>query len=91
MATISVGHRHRCRWSPSVLAGSLAGVKTSITGTKPATYHTKVNGVSVDATTNINDIAKSMTAGQMSSAGYDLSSATSLNSLVGAIQSLPQA
>lgn len=72
-------------------AGSLAGVKTSITGTKPATYHTKVNGVSVDATTNINDIAKSITAGQMSSAGYDLSSATSLNSLVGAIQALPQA
>ncbi len=72
-------------------AGSLAGVQSSINGTKPKTYHTKVNGVSVDASTNMNDVAKAMTAGQMTSAGYNLNDAASLNSLVNAIQALPQA
>jgi Tfp pilus assembly protein PilX len=72
-------------------AGSLAGVQSSINGTKPGTYHTRVNGVSVNATTNMNDIAKTMTAGQMNSAGYDLNSAASLNNLVNNIQGLPQA
>jgi hypothetical protein len=67
-------------------AGSLAGVKTSITGSQPGTYHTNVNGVSVDASTNINDIAKSMTTAQMTSAGYNLNDAASLNALVSAIQ-----
>jgi hypothetical protein len=72
-------------------AGSLAGVQSSINSTKPKTYHTKVNGVSVDASTNMNDIAKTMTAGQMTSAGYNLNDAASLNSLVNSIQALPQA
>ena len=52
--------------------GSLPGIKTSIDDTKPKTYHTKVNGVSVDASTNMNDIAKAMTTAQMTSAGYNL-------------------
>jgi Tfp pilus assembly protein PilX len=72
-------------------AGSLAGVKTSITDSKPGTYHTKVNGVSVDASTNINDIAKSMTTAQMNSAGYNLNDPSSLNTMVSDIQALPQA
>jgi Tfp pilus assembly protein PilX len=72
-------------------SGSLAGVQSSINNTKPGTYHTKVNGVSVDASTNMNDIAKTMTSGQLNSAGYNLNDATSLNSLVNAIQALPQA
>ena len=62
------------------------GVKTSIKDSKPGTYHTKVNGVSVDASTNMNDIAKSMTTAQMTSAGYNLNDAASLNALVSAIQ-----
>jgi hypothetical protein len=45
----------------------------------------------VTAATNPNDIAKTMTAGQMTSAGYNLNDATSLNSLVNSIQSLPDA
>jgi hypothetical protein len=72
-------------------AGSLAGVQSSISNTKPKTYHTKVNGVSVDASTNMNDIAKTITAGQMESAGYNLNDPASLNSLVNAIQALPDA
>ena len=72
-------------------AGSLAGVQSSISGSKPKTYHTKVGGVSVDASTNMNDIAKTMTAAQMTSAGYSLNDPASLNSLVNAIQALPQA
>lgn len=72
-------------------AGSLPGVQSSISSSKPTTYHTKVNGVSVDATTHMNDIAKSMTAGQMNSAGYNLNDPASLNKLVNDIQALPQA
>ena len=71
-------------------AGSVAGIKTSVTGSKPETYHTKVNGVSKDATTNINDIVKQITTAQMTSAGYDLSSPSSLNSLMDSIRDLPQ-
>ena len=67
-------------------AGSLPGIKDSINDTKPKTYHTNVNGKSVDASTNMNDIAKSMTTAQMTSAGYNLNDAASLNSLVNAIQ-----
>jgi hypothetical protein len=72
-------------------AGSLPGIKTAITGSKPATYHTKVNGVSVDATTNINDIAKAMTTDQLTNAGYDLNDPVSLNTMVQNIQALPNA
>ncbi len=72
-------------------AGSLAGVQSSISGSKPKTYHTKVNGVSVDASTNMNDIAKAMTAAQMTSNGYTLNNPASLNSLVNSIQALPGA
>jgi Tfp pilus assembly protein PilX len=67
-------------------SGSLPGIKTAIDGTKPKTYHTKVNGVSVDASTNMDDVAKSMTTAQMTSAGYNLNDAASLNALVNAIQ-----
>jgi hypothetical protein len=67
-------------------AGSLPGVKTSINGSQPATYDTKVNGVTVDATTNMNDIAKSMTTAQMTTAGYNLNDAASLNALASSIQ-----
>jgi hypothetical protein len=72
-------------------AGSLAGIQNSISNTKPKTYHTKVNGVSVDASTHMSDIAKAMTAGQINSAGYNLNDPASLNSLVNAIQALPDA
>jgi Tfp pilus assembly protein PilX len=72
-------------------AGSLAGVQSSINSTKPKTYHTKINGVSVDASTNMSDIAKAMTSGQMNSSGYSLNDPSSLNSLVNDIQALPQA
>jgi hypothetical protein len=39
----------------------------------------------------MNDIAKTITAGQMESAGYNLNDPASLNSLVNAIQALPDA
>jgi hypothetical protein len=72
-------------------AGSLPGIQSSINGSKPKTYHTTVNGVSVDASTHMNDIAKTMTPAQMTSAGYNLNDAASLNQLVNDIQALPQA
>jgi hypothetical protein len=72
-------------------AGSLAGVQSSISSSKPKTYHTSVSGKSVDASTNMNDIAKAMTAGQMTSNGYDLNDPASLNQMVSDIQALPQA
>ncbi|MGH7793337.1 MAG: PilX N-terminal domain-containing pilus assembly protein [Candidatus Binatia bacterium] len=72
-------------------AGSLPGIQSSINDSKPGTYHTNVSGVSVDASTNMNDIAKAMTAGQMNSAGYNLNDPASLNQLVNDIQALPQA
>lgn len=72
-------------------AGSLSGVQSSISSTKPETYHTKVNGQLVDATTNMNDIAKSLTAGEMVNNGTILNNATSLNNMIDNIRSLPQA
>lgn len=71
-------------------SGSLAAVKSSINGSKPKTYHTKVNGQQVDASTNMDDIVKTLTQAQINSNGYDLNDAASLNSLVQAIHDLPQ-
>lgn len=72
-------------------AGSVTSVKSSIASSKPATYHTKVDGKSVDASSNPDAIVKAITEAQMTSNGIDLSSATSLNSLVSTISALPQA
>jgi hypothetical protein len=72
-------------------AGSLAGVQSSISSSKPKTYHTTVDGKSVDGSTNINEIAKTITAEQMTSNGYDLNDPASLNQMVNDIQNLPQA
>jgi hypothetical protein len=71
--------------------GSLSGVQSSINSSKPKTYHTKVNGKSVDASSNMNDIAKSLTPAQMNSNGINLNDPTSLNGLVNSIAALPQA
>jgi len=69
----------------------LAGIQSSIDSSKPKTYHTTVDGKSVDASTHMDDIAKAMTPAQMTSAGYNLNDAASLNQLVNDIQALPQA
>jgi hypothetical protein len=71
-------------------SGSLAGVQSAISSSKPATYHTNVNAHQVSASTNMSDIAKSLTAGQMSSNGYNLNNAASLNGLVQTLHDLPQ-
>ena len=71
-------------------SGSLAGIQSSISGSKPKTYHTKVNGQQVDASANINDIAKTLTQAQLTSNGYNLNSAASLNGLVQELHDLPQ-
>jgi Tfp pilus assembly protein PilX len=71
-------------------SGSLAAIKGSINSSKPKTYHTKVNGQQVDASTNMDDIVKTLTQAQINSNGYDLNDAASLNSLVQTIHDLPQ-
>jgi hypothetical protein len=87
----------QCGNAPSVpvvgvsAAGSLPSIQSSIAGSQPETYHTTVNGVSVDATTNMNDIANTLTTAQMNNNGYNLNDATSLNGLVQSIQDLPHA
>jgi hypothetical protein len=71
--------------------GSLSGIQNSINNSKPKTYHTNVNGKSVDASTNMNDIAKSLTPAQMNNNGINLNDPASLNGLVDSIAALPQA
>ncbi len=69
-------------------SGSLTSIQSSISSSKPKTYHTKVNGQQVDASTNMADIAKTLT--QLTSNGYNLNDAASLNSLVQELHDLPQ-
>ena len=71
-------------------SGSLASIRSAINGSKPATYHTKDDGQQVDASTNMNDIAKTLTAAQLTSNGYNLNDAGSLNGLVQELHDLPQ-
>jgi len=71
-------------------SGSLVSLQSSISSSKPGTYHTKVNGHQVDATTNMSDIAKTLTAAQLTSNGYNLNDAGSLNGLVQELHDLPQ-
>jgi Tfp pilus assembly protein PilX len=71
--------------------GSLSGIQNSISDSKPKTYHTTVNGKSVDASTNMNDIAKSLTPAQMNNNGINLNDPASLNGLVDSVAALPQA
>ena len=71
--------------------GSLSGIQDSISSSKPKTYHTTMNGKSVDASTNMNDIAKSVTPAQMNNNGINLNDPASLNGLVNSIAALPQA
>jgi len=71
-------------------AGSLSGVQSSISGSQPTTYHTKVNGVSVNASNNMNAIAQALTPAQMVNNGITLNDATSLNNMVQTIHDLGQ-
>ena len=70
---------------------SLAGIKSSVSSSKPKTYHTKVGGQQVDGSTNIADIVTTLSEAQANSNGYNLNDASSLNSLVQALHDLPQA
>jgi Tfp pilus assembly protein PilX len=73
-------------------SGSLAGVQSAINSSKPGTYHSVVSGAGVTGSTNINAIASTITAGQissvLSSTGVDLTSAASLNNMVSSIRSV---
>jgi Tfp pilus assembly protein PilX len=72
--------------------GSLGNVQSSISSSKPATYHTKVDGQSVTAETHVDDIAKAITSAELdsieSSSGIDLRSAADLNDMVSSIRAV---
>src|SRR5919109_4028244 len=86
-----------CGSAPSVpvvgvsAAGSLANIQTSIANSKPETYQTTVDGVTVNARTNMDAIATTLTGAQLNNNGYTLDDAASLNSLVQDIRNFPQA
>ncbi|MBI4525484.1 MAG: pilus assembly PilX N-terminal domain-containing protein [Deltaproteobacteria bacterium] len=71
--------------------GSLGGIQSEINNTKPKTYHTKLpSGQPVDATTHMNEVAKTITPGQINSVmanyGTNLVDAGSLNALIQSVK-----